>query len=301
MGVGMTYPKRFLSGRTRITLPFLLAGALLFPASAALASHARPLAATPSTIRLVPAYDQCIHDPGTSPANGTHVWGGFPSCVDTTSGQIARQTSDFLTFLAPDRPPPYNSPANGSGVVTEQVTCLVPGTTTSAGKPLPCGGGPDEEDISVTVDIKQVRCLARPTVSGFCAGGAASLYNGKVQVRRDLKVTDHSNALNPNPGTGCSQNNQCTGTMITLPMQWAVQCVSGSCSVVTSDDVTSQIPNFITEQKRMSIAESRLWVEDAGADGDLEDIPGPPACPPNCAQQVNDGYKTFLEEGVFAP
>jgi len=259
----------------------------LLTASTAFASHARPKSATPLNIRLVPAFAQCS---GSSPAGMTH---GPPLAVPSCSPPD--ELSNFLTATAPDRPAPYNLGADGTAVISLAVTCLVPGTTTSvtgAGATPPCSDPGDQEDVKVTNASTGVRCV---TVSGGCAA-AAALYNGKVLGTSQIRITDHYNAITPNPvGVDCSDTTSCVATSIDLPFDIGAQCTSGSCNYVTSADLT--VPGAVLEQKRAVVGLGQITVYDAGADGDLA---GGVACPPTCAQNGTDHNPAAIQ-GLFIP
>src|SRR4029453_11322106 len=97
--------------------------------------YARPNAATPITIRLVPAFNEC------TASNGSH---GAPLALP--SGNPPPQSPSSLTFNAPDRPAPYNSAAGGSGSVTLKVTCLsATNPPVESGAAPPCNAQPGDQ------------------------------------------------------------------------------------------------------------------------------------------------------------
>jgi hypothetical protein len=261
--------------------------AALVMASSALADHARPKGASPLNFRLVPAFTACG---GSSPTGMTH---GPPLAVPSCSPPDER--SNFLTANAPDRPAPYNTTADGTGLITLAVTCLVPGTTTqitgAAGVP-PCSGAGDQEDVKITNVSTGVRCQG---TSGGCASGGAT-YNGKVLGTSSIRITDHYNQIVPNPtGADCSDTTSCVATAIDLPFDVGAQCTGGSCNYVTSADLT--VPGATLELKRAVVGLGAIEIQDAGVDGDLA---GGPACPPTCAQNGVD-HNVAATQGLFIP
>ena len=244
----------------RFSLIFAVAAlGMLFTASSALADHARPKGASPLNFRLVPAFAQCS---GSVPPGMTH---GPPLAVPSCSPPDER--SNYLTLNAPDRPAPYNTVADGTGLITLAVTCLVPGTTTQitgAGGVPPCSPAGEQEDVKVTSVTTGVRCQG---VSGGCAA-AGGLYSGKVLGTTLIRITDHFNAISPNPpGADCSDTTSCVATSIDLPFSVGVQCSAGACNTVTSANLT--VPGAVKELKRAVVGLGQIEVADAGADGDL--------------------------------
>jgi hypothetical protein len=270
----------------RFSLVFAVATVgLMVAASSALAVHARPKSATPLTFKLVPAFNQCG---GSSPAGMTH---GLPLAVPSCSPPV--QTSAYLTTNAPDRAAPYNTAADGTGTIVLKVTCLTPGTTTYTGTNPnpPCNDPGDQIDVRIQSTTTGVRCVG---VSGGC-GAAGGLYSGKVLGVSSIRISDHYNAITPNPtGADCSDDTSCPATAIDLPFSVGVQCAAGACNTVTSSDLV--VPNVSQEGKRAVVGLGQLQVEDAGLDGNLAG----PTCPPTCAQN-GDGNATAFVQGLFIP
>jgi hypothetical protein len=259
----------------------------LLTASTAFANHARPKGASPLNFRLVPAFAQCG---GSSPPGMTH---GAPLAVPSCSPPD--ELSNFLTATAPDRAAPYNLAADGTALITLAVKCLNPGTTTqvtSVNKLPPCADPGDQEDVLVTTTATDVRCV---TISGGCTA-AGGTYSGKVLGVSQIRITDHYNAITPNPtGADCSDTTSCVATAIDLPFSIGAQCAAGACNYVTSADLT--VPGAVLEQKRAVVGLGALEIQDAGADGDLA---GGVACPPTCAQNGVD-HNTAFTQGLFIP
>jgi len=262
----------------------------LLTASSAFATHARPKAATPLTFKLVPAFDQCS---GSSPAGMTH---GVPLAVPSCSPPV--QSSSYLTANSPDRAAPFNTAADATGTIILKVTCLVPGTTTQvagANANPPCNDAGDQIDVKITATSSGVRCVGAAGQLN-CSGGAGSLYNGKVLGTSSIRISDHYNAITPNPpGADCSDTTSCPATAIDLPFDVGTQCSAGACNTVTSADLT--VPAVTLEGKRSVVGLGQIQIEDAGLDGNLA---GGPACPPTCAQN-GDGDDVSSVQGLFIP
>jgi hypothetical protein len=273
----------------RFSLIFAVAAlGLLVTAGSALAEHARPKAATPLNFRLVPSFAACA---GSVPPGMTH---GPPLAVPSCSPPT--ETSGFLTLQAPERVAPHGPfAADGTGLITLKVTCLIPGTTTQvtgANPTPPCADPGDQIDVKITTTSTGIRCKG---VSGGCAGGANALYGGQVLGVSAIRITDHNNQIVPNPpGADCSDTVSCTATAADLPFSVGANCVAGSCNYVTSADLT--VPGSVPEGKRGVVGLGQLAVQDAGADGALAGA----TCPPTCAQNGADHANAFVQ-GLFVP
>jgi hypothetical protein len=245
-------------------------------------------------IRLVPAFEECFGSSGGM----TH---GPPLAVPSCSPVI--QSSTYLTLNAPDRSAPFNSAANGSGVITLATSCLVPGTTTQvtgANSLPPCNDAGDQEDVKVTAALSDIRCVGVAS-QGNCATGAGGVYNGKLLLDMPMRVTDHRNQIVPNPaGVDCSDTTSCTATTDFISLPIGLQCVSGACNYTTSADLTA--PGLIMETQRIVVQLGAVEVQDAGLNGNLAAATSPfaGACPPAC-QADTDANTTFLTQGLFAP
>jgi hypothetical protein len=272
----------------------LVAIACLGLSAQAFASHARPKGASPVNIRLVPAFEECFGSSGGM----TH---GPPLAVPSCSPTI--QSSTYLTMNAPDRSAPYNTSANGSGLIALAVSCLQPGTTTqvtTANKTPPCSDAGDQEDVKVTATFNDIRCVGVAS-QGNCATGAGGVYNGKLLIDMPMRVTDHRNGIVPNPaGVDCSDTTTCTATTDFISLPIGFQCVSGTCNYTTSADLTA--PGLIVETQRMVVNLGAVEVQDAGLNGNLAAAGSPfaGACPPAC-QADTDANTTFLTQGLFVP
>jgi hypothetical protein len=192
------------------------------------------------------------------------------------------QSSSYLTFDAPDRGAPYDTSADGTGLLQMKVFC-------SDGATPPCGSvAGDQEDVKLIASVTDVRCVG---TSGGCSAPAAT-YNGKLLFSIPLRVTDRYNgALLSWPGTAAD-----------TPLRIGVACSAGSCSLSSSGDAV--FPGLAVEQKRAVWELGQTQVFDGGPDGDLVpelDYRGVPIgpCPPRCLP--NGGETVFLEQGLFTP
>jgi hypothetical protein len=230
--------------------------------------YPRPLAATPSTIALVPAFDECTS------ANGSH---GAP--LASSSCVPPNESSGFLTLNAPDRIAPYNTPAEAKGSVKMRVFC-------TDGAAPPCVAAPgDQQDVAIEFQIADTRCVA---ATGGCAT-AGGPYSGKILATTTMRVTDRLN--------GPEQN--APGTLTDYPFTFGAQCAAGACNLSSSFDAV--IPGIAQEQKRAVWQLGQIEVLDGGSDGELAVAPSPASgvCPPACAG--NGDETVFLRQGLFTP
>jgi pimeloyl-ACP methyl ester carboxylesterase len=120
--------------------------------------YARPKSATPTTVRLVPAYDACVS------ANGTH---GAPLALPSCSP--ATQTSSNLTIGSPDA---NGKPATGAGDVELKVL---------GESPIDPNNG-DQADVEVTTHF-----------SGVLKKSDMTAYTGELRTVLGLRITDRYN------------------------------------------------------------------------------------------------------------
>ena len=240
--------------------------------------YARPKSATPSTVRLVPAFNQCT---ATNSNHGAPL--ALPSCNPPA------QSSSYLTFNAPDRLAPFNTTANGTAQVILKTTCVSSiNPPVENGDVPPCNANAgDQLDVKITSSLSDVRCVGAGG-QALCTAGAGSLYSGKVLIRTTLRITDRSNGPTLNPGT-----------VNDSALNVGFQCTSGSCSTNTSVDAV--YPNIAQEVRRGVWGLSQVEVLDGGLDGNLVAAPAPTTgvCPPAC--QGNGGETVFLRQGLFIP
>jgi hypothetical protein len=192
--------------------------------------YARPKSATPTVVRLVPAYTQC------SAGNSLH---GSPlvqpSCAPPAPA------SNYLTVGTADS---NGKPTNSSGFVQLKVL----GET-----PINPGNG-DQADVEITLQLGDVRNK-----------GGLSDYTGQLQGVLGLRITDRLNGPDENlPATVTDTPLRfpvsCTPTDSTA--------TGSDCNVVTSADTL--MAGLAREGKRAVWGLSQVQVFDGGADGDVE-------------------------------
>ena len=210
-------------------------------------TYARPQAASPLRVPLVPAHKEC----STSAADHNSKHAGTlssPSCVPPTP------ESGFLTLGSPD----FNgAPAKGNGYVRLKVFCNGGG----AAEAPPClTTAGDQLDASIQVSQTDVRCQG---ATGSCPSGALADYAGNLRMVLTARVTDRNNG-----GFGA-------GTLADVAIGFNVPCattvdgtVGSTCSVTTSIDAAVGGATAITEQKRAIWQHlGRASLYDGGADG----------------------------------
>jgi hypothetical protein len=230
--------------------------------------YARPKAATPTDISLVPAFNECIS------SNGSH---GAPLASPSCNPPI--QSSSFLTFNAPDRSAPYNTSVAGTGSLSMKVYC-------TNNEVVPCPTAGDQLNVRLDAGLTDVRCVA---ATGGCSS-AGGTYSGKVLFRIPIRMTDRLNDVVFDEA----------GTVPDVTFEFGVQCSAGSCNAVTTN-ADAVIPDLVKEQKRAIWQLGRVEVLDGGSDGNLGIAPSPGSgsCPPACVG--NGGETVFLRQGLFAP
>ena len=125
----------------------------------ATSGYARPKGASPTTVRLVPAFNECTS------GNMTH---GAPLAHPSCSPPV--QSSNYLTVGAPDA---NGFAANSTGFVTYKVV---------GENPINPNNG-DQADVQVTAQLTDVRRKANP----------AQLYTGQVRLSSSVRITDRFN------------------------------------------------------------------------------------------------------------
>jgi hypothetical protein len=126
--------------------------------------YARPKAATPSIIRLVPAFNSCG---GSSPSGMTH---GAPLSVPSCSPPV--QSSNYLTVGTPDMPG-NGFAANSTGFVKYKIVGENPIDPTNG----------DQADVQVTGSLTDVRRKSNPSTT----------YTGQIQLSAVARITDKYN------------------------------------------------------------------------------------------------------------
>jgi hypothetical protein len=239
--------------KRKMVLPLALAvGALGLMAVSQVASgsHVRPKGATPLFAPLVPAYKQC------TVGNRTHGAPlAFPSCNPPV------QASSFLTVGTPDA---NGAPANSVGSILLRVKNTSP------------------EDVLITSNISDVRCLPGGPAANCATANAADGpdYNGQIQGNATIRISDHYN------GPGLNE----AATVVDIPFPVNGQCsvtaattVGGSCSVNTTANAV--VPGSVKDTQRGVIEVGQIQIFDGGTSGTAGD----------------PGATLFEVQGIFIP
>ena len=226
--------------KTSRAIVSLTAAALLLgiAAGSAFASHARPKAASPIQVSLVPSYTQC------TAANRTHGPPlAFPSCNPPA------QTSQYLTVGSPDA---NGAAANASGYARVAVVVGVPGP-------------PDDSDVKLSGASTDIRCKAGVAACGAANAADGADYTGELQANATIRITDHFSAVAPGGGSD-------PATVIDIPFPTNASCVStastavgASCSVSTTANAI--VPGAVKDGKRAIVESGTIYVTDGGPDG----------------------------------
>jgi hypothetical protein len=201
--------------------------------------YARPISASPSTVKLVPAYKGCAS------ANSTH---GAP--LSRPSCNPPQQASNYLTIGTPDA---NGAAANSTGSIAFRVFCHPPDAN---GVPE-CPASGDQIAVALTVSLTDVRNNADLTD-----------YTGELRVFLGIRLTDRYNLPGGvTPGTAGMSfpfKVNCVPT--------ADETVGSNCSTQTSADAV--MPGIALEGKRAVWGfQLPVQVFDGGVDGDA-DTPG---------------------------
>jgi len=283
-------------------------------ASSALATHARPAAATPFRVPLVTAMNQCTSATG-NPAGMIH--GGtlaFPSCQVGSPGTIGGPASTNISFGSPGSVAP--APAQGSGYVLLCTTTGC-GTTFTGGNgvpatcpstpakqyaatcaPLPAGGG----DVEIESTILDVRCTGSTACSAAGSNGTQTTrdYIGDVRGSATIRITDHNN------GSACPPTCTTSATVADLPFTVDGSCaentgtgsagapIGGTCSVHTT--ANTAVPGAGTPGKLGNIEvglsaganTGGIVISDGGIDGSVTNT-------------LDSPNLNFLRQGILIP
>jgi hypothetical protein len=234
----------------------------------ALATHERPLSASPDQDALATAYEGCP-SPG-SPINRSHAIFGLPSCNPPI------QDSDYLTMGTPDS---NGAPAKSSGQLRKQV---IPGSDVTPG---------DQADISLRLSLTDVRCRpalasATPAVCSNPNTVAGEDYSGELNARLDInRITDHANGGTATPATTESTTQKVPVPCFTTGPVVDDPTVGSTCSLDTTLDALA--PGAVIEGARAIWEFGPTVVLDGGSDGDVD--------------TAGDGEDVFVLDGVFVP
>jgi hypothetical protein len=229
--------------RKRMVLPLALAlGALgmMVMATAASATHPRPVGASPLRASLVPAYNAC------GAPNRTH---GPPLAF--ASCNPPAQTSAQATVGTPD--------ANGGAANSTGSLRL----TAWRGAPAAV----DPVDILIDVALNDVRCAPTSARCGTANASGPPDYSGEMRFSFTFRVTDHWNASTPGGGTD-------PATVQDFATDFAWACVqSGSTSTGSTCNLNTSLNAInplepVKDGKRAIHELSAVRIYDGGADGD---------------------------------
>jgi hypothetical protein len=192
--------------------------------------YARPQSATPASISLVPAYEDCGET-----ADSMH---GAPLAAPSCSAPA--QTSAFLTVGSPDA---NGKPAISAGKLGLKVVGESP--------IIPSNG--DQANIEITMNITDVRKQSD-----------LSDYTGELRAVLGLRVTDRDNGsqlVSPATveDTPFEFNVSCSPTL---------GSEGGACNIATTADAV--MTDVVREGKRSIWGLSQVQVFDGGADGDAD-------------------------------
>jgi hypothetical protein len=192
--------------------------------------YARPISATPATIRLVPAFNACTS------ANATH---GAPLSSPSCNPPV--RSSGYLTLGAPDV---TGTPAEGTGSIELKVL---------GESPINIANG-DQGDVQITFKLSDVKNKVSPYAD----------YAGEVRGLLGFRITDKYNG-SPLTAPATATDLDIPFTVACVPNGGAQ---GSDCNVTTTLDTLT--PNTVRENKRGVWAMSAVKVFDGGADGDAD-------------------------------
>jgi uncharacterized delta-60 repeat protein len=223
--------------------------------------YARPKGATPINVSLVPTYTQCTS------SNRTHGPAlAFPSCSPPT------QQSSNLTVGTPDA---NGAAANSAGSVILQTLVGAPGP-------------PDDSDVSVSLQMTDVRCKAGVSTCGPANAGGGADYTGELYVLLGVsgRMTDKFNDATGSAGAseiGTVQDFTFNGGEA-LCSATASAAVGATCTLTTTANTV--LPGTVKDGNRaIWQLNSAIFVTDGGPDGDANSLPN----------------QTFATQGIFVP
>jgi hypothetical protein len=199
-----------------------------------LRGYARPKAATPLNIRLVPAFEQCTS------ANASH---GAPLAVPSCSPPQA--ASDYLTVGTPD--------ANGKAPNSVGVLTL----SQQGESPINPGNG-DQSDVAISASFTDVRNQ-----------GSLTDYTGELRFVAELRITDRFNGTSGGPNQLEPATTVDVPLPFTVPCSATIGSEGASCNLASSADAVTG-GNVANEGKRAVWQLGPVRVYDGGSDGDAD-------------------------------
>jgi hypothetical protein len=233
--------------RKRRVLPLALAlgalGTMVF-ASVASAIHPRPLSASPMSLSLVPAFNECTTPNRT---HGTPLV--FPSCNPPV------QSSTALTVGTPDA---NGASANSVGRIKIAVKVGAPGP-------------PDDSDVNITANITDVRCKSGTLTCGNANAADGPDYTGELEGDAQIRITDHYNGVDASGGSD-------PATVVDIPFPVGATCantgstaIGGLCTANTTANAV--VPGAVKDGKRGVVEIGQVQVFDGGPDGQRGSLP----------------------------
>jgi hypothetical protein len=194
--------------------------------------YGRPKAATPTNIKLVPAYEECTS------GNATH---GAP--LASPSCSPANPSSDYLTVGSPE--------ANGQQArFTGGISLKVVGES-----PIDPGNG-DQADVQFNASLTDVR-----------NAGDLSDYTGELRAVLPLRITDYNHGF-PAGIQDAAGTTTTTPFAFNISCSPTVGSEGSDCNVATSADAV--LTDAVREGQRGLWNVGQVQVFDGGADGDAD-------------------------------
>jgi hypothetical protein len=208
-------------------------------AEVASATHARPKAASPIVLSMVPAYNPCA---APNRQHGPPL--AFPSCNPPV------QSSNSITVGTPDA---NGAGANSTGSIRIAVIQGAPGP-------------PDDSDVKLVASSTDIRCKAGTAACGAANAAGGADYTGELEGNAQIRITDHFNAVAPGGGTDAA-------TVIDIPFPVVATCaatagntaIGSTCGVNTSANAV--VPASVKDAKRAIVEIQQVQVIDGGTDG----------------------------------
>jgi hypothetical protein len=197
-----------------------------------LRGYARPKAATPLNIRLVPAFEECTS------ANASH---GAPLAVPSCSPPQA--ASDHLTVGTPDA---TGKAPNSVGLLT---------LTQQGESPINPNNG-DQADVAISSSFTDV-----------LNQGSLTDYTGELRFVATLRITDRFNGTSGGPNQLEPATTTDVPLTFTVPCSATTGSEGASCNLASSADAVTG-GNVANEGKRAVWQLGSVEVFDGGSDGD---------------------------------
>jgi hypothetical protein len=146
-------------------------------------------------------------------------------------------------------------------------------------------GPPEDSDIDIRVNVKDVRCKAGVSTCGAANAQAGPDYTGELTPSVSVRLTDRFNAVGAGGGTNAA-------TVQDFPIAGSVQvpctstgstAIGSSCTLSTTLDAVS--PGAVLDGRRAVWQLGQVEVLDGGSDGEASTTPN----------------TRFLVQGVFVP